>query len=318
MTSSGADAPLAICLMGPTATGKTEVAVELARHLPLGLISVDSALVYRGLDIGTAKPAPELLAEVPHRLVDIVEPEDAYSAARFRTDALEAMAAVRAEGRVPLLVGGTGLYFRALEQGLAELPAADPALRRRLAEEARTRGWAALHGRLAQADPASAARIHPNDPQRIQRALEVLELSGRPLSELLAAGRAGRASLRLLKLALAPPDRTMLHERIEARFRAMLRRGLVEEVEGLRRRPRLRREHPSMRAVGYRQVWDFLAGCYDYEDMTRRGVTATRQLAKRQLTWLRREQGLTWHDAGAASGRRAIRERVEAALGQDS
>ena len=306
--------PLAICLMGPTAAGKTEVAVDLAARFALDIVSVDSALVYRGMDIGTAKPPPAVLRAAPHRLIDILEPEEAYSAARFRDDALAAMAGIRAAGRTPLLVGGTGLYFRALERGLAELPAADPAVREALVAAARSRGWAALHRRLGAVDPAAAARIHPHDPQRIQRALEVYELTGRPLSDHLAASRTRAAPYRFLKLVLAPGDRETLHRRIDARFRAMLAAGLVDEVRALRARPGLHRECPSMRAVGYRQVWDFLAGCYDYETMTARGIVATRRLAKRQLTWLRGEGAAVWHDPGVAGSLDALRRGVGAAL----
>lgn len=281
----------AVFLMGPTASGKTALALELAARLPLALVSVDSALVYRGLDIGSAKPEPAVLARFPHALIDIREPEQAYSAAEFRADALAAMAQIVAAGHTPLLVGGTGLYFRALERGLSELPDADVAVRERLADEARVLGWGALHARLAARDPAAAAKIHPNDPQRIQRALEVIELAGRPLSELRGAIRE-RLPYRVLKLALLPSDRALLHARIGARFEAMLDAGLLDEVRRLRARPALTAEHPSMRAVGYRQAWQHLDGEFDRATLAQRGVFATRQLAKRQLTWLRAE-----HDA---------------------
>lgn len=277
--------------MGPTASGKTALALELAERLPFGLVSVDSAQVYRGLDIGAAKPDAGTLARFPHALVDIREPEETYSAADFRIDALAAMAAVEAAGRVPLLVGGTMLYFHALAHGLSELPDADPAVRERIAAEAAAVGWAALHGRLAALDPVAAARIHPNDPQRIGRALEVIELTGRPLSAQ-QRGPAGRLPWRVLKLALVPGSRATLHARIGRRFLAMLKDGFVDEVRRLRVRPGLSAAHPSMRAVGYRQAWAMLDGTLDEDAFVARGIEATRQLAKRQITWLRKE-----HDA---------------------
>lgn len=292
---TGADnRPLAILLMGPTASGKTDLAVELVRRLPLEIISVDSALVYRGMDIGTAKPGPEVLAEAPHRLIDILDPAEAYSAARFREDALRHMAEITAAGHIPLLVGGTMLYFRALQQGMATLPEADPELRSRLEAEADELGWQAMHDRLAEVDPVSAARIHPNDPQRLQRALEVYELSGVPLSELWAQQPLDELPYRVLKLAVAPDDRAELHERIALRFRLMLEQGLIEEVEVLYRRGDLRPEMPSIRCVGYRQVWQYLAGELTFDEMVEKGITATRQLAKRQFTWLRSEENLHW------------------------
>jgi tRNA dimethylallyltransferase len=287
--------PPALFLMGPTAAGKTDAALLLARRYPVEVISVDSALVYRGMDIGTAKPPPEVLAEVRHRLVDIRDPEEPYSAAEFREDALAAMAEITAAGRVPLLVGGTGLYFRALERGLAPLPPADPAVRAELAAALEREGVAALHRRLARVDPEAAARIHPHDPQRVLRALEVHRVAGEPMSRLWARGGEA-AGYRVSKLVLAPAERGVLHRRIAARFAAMLERGLVAEVRALRRRPGIHRELPAMRAVGYRQVWDYLDGRWDGTELRERGVAATRQLAKRQLTWLRREQGAGWLD----------------------
>ncbi len=281
--------PPAVFLMGPTGAGKTDLAVELVERLGCGIVSVDSALIYRGMDVGTAKPGPEVLARAPHRLIDIRDPATSYSAAEFRRDALAAMAEVRAEGRVPLLVGGTGLYFRALERGLSALPPADPELRRRLAAEAAAVGWPALHERLAALDPAAAARIHPRDPQRIQRALEVRELTGRPMSELLGRTAGPALPYRVAKVVLEPADRAALHTRLEARFRGMLEAGFVAEVQRLRARGDLSPELPSMRAVGYRQVWAYLAGETDRETMIARAVAATRGLAKRQLTWLRGE-----------------------------
>ncbi len=298
--------PTAILLMGPTASGKTDLALELVRRLPVEIISVDSALVYRGMDIGTAKPGPEVLAEAPHRLIDILDPAEAYSAARFREDALHHMAEITAAGRIPLLVGGTMLYFRALQQGMAILPEADPALRARLEAEAQELGWQALHDRLAAVDPISAQRIHPNDPQRLQRALEVFELSGEPLSELWARQQEGDLPYRVIKMAVAPDDRAELHERIALRFRQMLEQGLIEEVEALYRRGDLSPELPSIRCVGYRQVWQFLAGELSYDEMTEKGISATRQLAKRQFTWLRSEENLHWF----ATFDRALLEKV--------
>ena len=297
MTQSQLNMPPAIFLMGPTASGKTELAVALAEQLPCELISVDSALIYRGMDIGTAKPEPALLAAAPHRLIDILDPAESYSAARFREDALRAMAEITAAGRIPLLVGGTMLYFRALQYGLSELPSADPEVRARLEAEAERVGWAEMHRRLQAVDPLTAERIHPNDPQRLQRALEVYEVSGRPMSEQLAERRQAAPPYRLVKLVLAPANRDVLRERIAGRFERMLERGLLEEVEALYRRGDLSPDLPSIRCVGYRQVWDYLAGALDRETMVERAVIATRQLAKRQLTWLRREQEAAWFDA---------------------
>jgi len=278
--------------MGPTASGKTAVAVDLVRRLPLEIISVDSALVYRGMDIGTAKPDAELLRIAPHRLIDIRDPAEPYSAAEFRRDALAAMADIRAQGRIPLLVGGTFLYFRALQQGLSEMPPADPAIRARLEAEAQAIGLQQLHARLARVDPEAAARIHVTDPQRIQRALEVYEATGQPLSAWHARGRAGAFPWRVLKLALLPSDRAVLHARIEARFRTMLAAGFIDEVRGLYGRADLHRELPALRAVGYRQVWAWLAGETGYEEMQEQAIVATRQYARRQLTWLRGEAAI--------------------------
>jgi tRNA dimethylallyltransferase len=289
--------------MGPTASGKTDLAIALSEQLPVELISVDSAMVYRGMDIGTAKPSPAELARAPHRLIDICDPAETYSAAEFRRDALAAMAEITAAGRIPLLVGGTMLYFRALQYGLSDLPHADPALRERLAEALEREGLAALHARLARVDPEAARRIHPNDPQRTLRALEVWESTGRPLSEL--QRQPGEAMpYRALKLVLAPPDRATLHARIDRRFLQMLERGLVEEVERLVARGDLDPELPSMRSVGYRQVWRWLRGESSREQMVQEGQAATRQLARRQLTWLRKEPAAHWlgpGDDGAAA-----------------
>ncbi len=293
-----ASVPPAVCLMGPTASGKTDLAVALVETLPMDIISVDSVMVYQGMDIGSAKPDVDTLQRAPHRLIDICDPAEAYSAARFRDDALREMAEITAQGRIPLLVGGTMLYFRALLNGLSMLPSADAGIRARLDAEAEAEGWAGLHRRLATVDPEAAARIHPNDPQRIQRALEVYELTGTPLSEL-QQSQQGEASLpyRIIKLAVAPADRTILHERIAWRFEQMLQQGLVDEVEVLYQRDDLHLNMPALRAVGYRQVWEYLSDILSYTDMVERGIIATRQLAKRQFTWLRAETELTLLDS---------------------
>jgi len=283
--------------MGPTAAGKTGLAVELVRRLPCEIISVDSALVYRSMDIGTAKPGPEILARAPHRLIDIRDPAEPYSAAQFRSDALRQMHDIVSAGRVPLLVGGTMLYFRALERGLTRMPSADPAIRAAIEAEAERLGWPALHARLAELDPASAQRIHPNDPQRIQRALEVYELTGASMSELHARHGAEALPYRVTKLVVAPAERAVLHRRIEARFHAMLEQGLMDEVRALFERGDLHPELPSIRTVGYRQVWDFLLGKVGYAETVQRAMAATRQLARRQLTWLRAEPEAAWFDS---------------------
>lgn len=288
--------PPAVLLMGPTAAGKTDLAVALVERLPFAIISVDSAMVYRGLDIGTAKPDSATLTRAPHRLIDILDPAESYSAARFRTDALGEMDDIRRSGRIPLLVGGTGLYFRALTRGLSPLPEADPALRARLEVERLRHGTSALHARLTRIDPRAAARIHPHDPQRIQRALEVFELTGRPLSALLAGSGAGTLPYQVVKMVVAPSDRQVLHTRIERRFHAMLAGGLIDEVACLRARGDLDLEKPALRAVGYRQVWHYLTGTMGYKTMVERGIIDTRQYAKRQLTWLRGEPDAIWLD----------------------
>ena len=291
--------PPVIFLQGPTAVGKTDLAVALVQRLPFDIVSVDSAMVYRGLDIGTAKPDAGTLAHAPHRLIDILDPSESYSAARFRNDARLEIAAIHATGRIPLLVGGTGLYFRALEQGLSRLPGADPALRARLARDCRRLGSAALHDRLSGIDPEAAARIHPNDPQRIQRALEVFELTGRPLSAQQREGDRETLPFRVVKIAVLPDDRQVLHARIARRFQEMLERGFIDEVAVLRTRGDLDLSLPALRAVGYRQVWHYLDGAMDYNQMVERGIIATRQFAKRQLTWLRGEPGLERLVAGS-------------------
>lgn len=289
--------PLAIALMGPTASGKTGLAVELVQRLGWEIVSVDSALVYRGMDVGTAKPDPEVLAKAPHRLIDILDPAESYSAARFRDDALAAMAEITAAGHVPLLVGGTMLYFEVLQHGLSPLPGADAELRAELDARAAVEGWPILHAELARLDPVAAARIHPNDPQRIQRALEVCYISGKPFSELQARVAVESAEYRYLKLALAPAKRAVLHEIIERRFRSMMEKGFLEEVKRLRARGDLHAGLPSMRAVGYRQLWEHLDGACGLEEAVRRGIVATRRYAKRQLTWLRAEPDTTWFDS---------------------
>jgi tRNA dimethylallyltransferase len=283
--------PAAVCLMGPTAAGKTDVAVRLVDAFGFEIISVDSALVYRGMDVGTAKPDAAVLKRAPHRLLDIREPEESYSAGDFVRDARCEMESIRAAGRVPLLVGGTMMYFRALTEGLASLPPADEALRRQLDEEASAAGWPAMHRRLAAVDPAAAARIDANDRQRIQRALEVYLASGRPLSEWHArhSESAREESRRFLKIGLLPEPRATLHSRVEARFNDMLERGFVDEVRQLRARPGLNARSPSMRAVGYRQLWGYLDSDYGLQEAVERALAATRQLAKRQITWLRSE-----------------------------
>lgn len=283
--------------MGPTASGKTDVAVRLCKRFPLDVISVDSALVYRGMDIGTAKPDKATLARVPHRLIDIRDPEENYSAGDFVRDAEREMQAIRDEGRVPLLTGGTMMYFRALTGGIAELPSADAEIRAQIDAAAEKAGWPAMHERLREVDSAAAARIEQNDKQRIQRALEVWMATGRPLSDWQSREpRASDARSTYLKLALQPSTRRILHERIEKRLNLMLNNGFLEEVKVLRERPGLTPEHPSMRSVGYRQLWQHLDGAFDLEEAGRRALYATRQLAKRQITWLRGEPGLRSYD----------------------
>jgi len=281
--------PKAIFLMGPTASGKTDLAMALADRLPVALISVDSALVYRGLDIGSAKPSASELARYPHRLIDICDPSEAYSAGRFREDARAAMEEIVAAGKIPLLVGGTMLYFRALLEGMAQLPEADPAVRAEIEARAAREGWPALHAELAVVDPELASELHPNHSVRIERGLEVYRLTGVPLSRL--RREQARDSVAdhydLRQLALLPRDRALLHGRIEARFRRMLELGFVDEVRWLRERGDLHEGLPAIRAVGYRQVWQYLEGKLSYDEMVDAGVAATRQLAKRQLTWLR-------------------------------
>ena len=292
------DPPPAIFLMGPTASGKTALSVRLAQVIGAEIISVDSALVYRGLDIGTAKPTPVERGGIPHHLVDIIDPAETFSTGQFRSRTLTLMADVTERGKIPLLVGGTMLYFHALTQGLAELPAADAALRQRLEREFAEVGKEAMHRKLAAVDPESAARIHPNDPQRLQRALEVYELTGKALSVLFNEAREQVLPYRIVKLVVAPSDRKLLHAIIAQRFLQMLDRGLIEEVRKLYRRGDLSEQMPSIRCVGYRQVWSYLQGEYDRAAMIEKAIAATRQLAKRQFTWLRRETDADWFEAG--------------------
>ncbi len=285
-----------VCLLGATASGKSDLALQIARHVDVEIISVDSAQVYRGLDIGSAKPDLETRATVPHHLIDIRDPTETYSAAEFRVDALEAIAGVHARGRLPLLVGGTMLYFRVLRDGIAPMPNRDEAVRARIDALAQREGWGAVHARLAEVDPAAAARIHKNDPQRLQRALEVFELTGESMTEL-HQRVVTPCPYDCLYLGITSPDRALLHQRIVARFDAMLECGFIDEVRGLHGRGDLSAELPAMRAVGYRQVWEHLEGHTDYVGMVAKGYAATRQLAKRQLTWMR-----SWRDLVPVSG----------------
>ena len=300
----------AILLMGPTGAGKTDLAVALAERFPLEIVSVDAAMVYRSMDIGTAKPSREVLARAPHHLIDLIDPIESYSAARFLADADAATKAIRARGRTPLFEGGTMLYFRALQSGLARLPAADPAIRQRIEARAGVTGWPALHAELARLDPAAAARIRPNDRQRIQRALEVIERTGRPLSAQLAENLRGATRSEYLRLVLAPADRAALGLRIAERFDAMLRQGLLDEVRALRARGDLHAELPAMRLIGYRQLWNHLEGGASLAEAVDKAVIATRQLARRQLTWLRAEPGAEWFDAFDSGTPERIAARV--------
>lgn len=286
-----------IFIMGPTASGKTDLAIALNDHLPTDIVSVDSAMIYRGMDIGTAKPDAETLARAPHRLIDILDPAESYSAANFQQDALREIETISAQDRIPILAGGTMLYFRALQYGLSQLPEADSEVRERIEAEASAEGWHALHERLASIDPEAAERIHPNDPQRLSRALEVYELTGRTMTELWSRQQAYSFPYRLIKLIVAPAERSTVHERIAQRFHQMLSQGFVAEVEALYQREDLHEQMPSIRCLGYRQIWQYLAGEIDYETMVERGIIATRQFAKRQFTWLRGEHDAQWLDA---------------------
>ncbi|SFM39747.1 tRNA (adenosine(37)-N6)-dimethylallyltransferase MiaA [Marinobacter zhejiangensis] len=322
--------PPAIFLMGPTASGKTDLAMALCQKLPCDIISVDSALIYRDMDIGTAKPTAEELAQAPHRLIDICDPAESYSAADFRRDALREMADITAKGRIPLLVGGTMMYFKALLHGMSDLPSADPELRRKLEQEAEQHGWPALHDELARLDPIAAELIHPNNRQRLLRALEVIRLSGQPISTLWRAevektgqnhgqganypyftqwqaDESTSLPYTVTQLAIAPSERRVLHERIQSRFLKMLEEGFLDEVRALMARGDLSTDMPSMRCVGYRQAWSYLADDGDKQEMIAKAVAATRQLAKRQMTWLRRWPDVHWLDSESA-------QNVDAAL----
>lgn len=290
------DRPPAIFIMGPTASGKTALSIALRQRLPVELVSVDSALIYRGMDIGTAKPSAEELALAPHRLIDIRDPAQSYSAADFRKDALKEMAEITAAGRIPLLVGGTMLYFKALLDGLSPLPSADPQVREHIEQQAAELGWEALHQQLAEIDPVAAARIHPNDPQRLSRALEVFLISGKTLTELTKISGETLA-YRVHQFAIAPVSRELLHQRIELRFHQMLDAGFETEARALFDRGDLHTDMPAIRCVGYRQMWSYLSGEIDYNEMVYRGICATRQLAKRQMTWLRGWGSVQWLDS---------------------
>jgi tRNA dimethylallyltransferase len=311
-----AQRPLHPCifLMGPTASGKTAVALELVQRLPCEIISVDSALIYRHMNIGTAKPDAAILARAPHRLVEIRDPDQSYSAAQFRADALREMADIAARGKVPLLVGGTMLYFKALREGLSSLPEADPVLRLELDAKAKRLGWTALHAELARLDPATAARLKPSDAQRIQRALEVCLLTGRPMSEDLGRKKSA-LPYRIIAISLEPSDRARLHQRIAQRFERMLSDGLVDELQQLRRRFTLTAALPAMRCVGYRQAWQYLEGEFDLPALHAKGIAATRQLAKRQLTWLRATEAVQRCDCLAEDLGAQVLGRLQQALG---
>lgn len=285
--------PPVICLMGPTASGKTALAMALHEHLPCDIISVDSALVFKGMDIGTAKPTPEELAKYPHRLIDLIDPAQRYSAADFCRDALAEINLIRAQGRIPLLVGGTMMYFKSLIEGISPLPEANDEIRAEIEKTANEHGWQAIHEALKAVDPVSAERIHQNDPQRLTRALEVYRITGKSLTEL-TQDKGQKLEGEVIQLAITPKDRKTLHERIELRFNLMLNQGFKEEVQQLKLRKDLHEDLPSIRCVGYRQMWQHLNGDYDYDEMIFKGVCATRQLAKRQLTWLRNWPNITW------------------------
>lgn len=295
-----------IFLMGPTASGKTELALAINEVLPVEIISADSAMVYRGMDIGTAKPDKGTRIRVIHHLIDICDPTEAYSAGRFQADARALIDSIHAHDRIPLVTGGTGLYFRALEQGFSELPRADPDIRERISRLAQIEGWEAMHAQLAHVDKESAARIHVNDPQRIQRALEVFELTGKPLSEFFSHGRSRPLPYRIIKIVINPRERNVIHERIAERFDRMLELGLVEEVRTLYERGDLTPLMPSIRMVGYRQVWRHLEGKLDFRTMREHAIISTRQLAKRQLTWLRSELGAIWMESCDADLRQSV------------
>lgn len=293
--------PKAIFLMGPTASGKTDLAIQLRQQLPVEIISVDSALIYRGMDIGTAKPSPQELALAPHRLIDIKDPAESYSVSEFCQDALQEMAQICQQGKIPLLVGGTMLYYKGLLEGLSPLPSADAQVRQDIEQRAAQQGWQALHQELSKIDPLSAQRINPNDSQRINRALEVFYLTGKSLTEL-TSQKGNPLPYDIYQFAIVPQDRNLLHQRIEQRFHNMLAQGFQQEVERLYQRKDLHPNLPSIRCVGYRQMWEYLRGDYDYDEMVFKGICATRQLAKRQITWLRGwKSPLVWLDSLAIS-----------------
>ena len=297
---NAAEIPTVIFIMGPTAAGKTDLAVSCVEQFDCELISVDSALVYREMDIGTAKPDIETLKRAPHKLIDIIDPSESYSAGNFRADALREIQSTLSRGKTPVLVGGTMLYYKTLQEGLSELPSADDAVRAQLEEDAIKHGWQRMHDRLSSIDPVSAKRIHPNDPQRIQRALEVFEVSGKTLTEFWQAQKSQALPYNIVKIAFFPENRDLLKERIAKRFYQMLELGFIDEVETLRARGDLNLELPSMRCVGYRQVWEYLDGLMSREEMIDRGIIATRQLAKRQMTWLRKETSCNFYDVDSA------------------
>ena len=290
--------PTALFLMGPTASGKTDLAIKLAQQCNCEIISVDSALIYKGMDIGTAKPTAEELKKAPHALVDIIDPLESYSAGDFRSDALRLMKEICARGNTPLLVGGTMLYYKALVDGLSPLPSADPVIRAEIEKEVEAKGWQAMHDLLQEIDPVSAARIHVNDPQRLSRAIEVYRISGKTLTELTET-KSEPIPYNIKQFAIAPSEKSVLHERIERRFDLMLKAGFEQEVQALYDRGDLHLDLPSMRCVGYRQMWEYLQGTMDYDEMVFRGVVATRQLAKRQMTWLRGWKDVTWLESGS-------------------
>ena len=298
MTQQQSSLPQAIFLMGPTASGKTDLAIELMQRLPCEIISVDSALIYKGMDIGSAKPTAAELAQAPHRLIDIIDPATSYSAADFREDALRHMQEITAAGKIPLLVGGTMMYFKVLLEGLSPVPTSQPAVRQAIEVQAAEQGWEALHAELASYDPESAARLHPNDAQRVCRAIEVYRIAGKTLTEL-SQEKGEPLPYDVKQFAIAPTDKAILHERIERRFNLMVDAGFEEEVQALYQRDDLHLDLPSMRCVGYRQMWEYLDGKLDHDEMIFRGVVATRQLAKRQMTWLKNWNNLIWLDSNA-------------------
>jgi tRNA dimethylallyltransferase len=289
--------PPAIFLMGPTASGKTAIAVELVKQLPVDIISVDSALIYKDMDIGTAKPDAETLAQAPHRLIDIIDASESYSVAQFCDDALLEMKKIINQNRIPLLVGGTMLYYKALRHGLSDMPGSDAVIRAKLELQAEQMGWSFMHERLKQIDPVTAARLHPNDPQRIQRALEVYEISGQPISQFHQQNKGTSLEYDVMDLVVAPSQRSVLHENIEIRFKQMIETGLIDEVSHFYNRGDLNLDFPSMRCVGYRQVWEYLDGNHTKPEMIERAIISTRQLAKRQFTWLRSESPNDWFDS---------------------